>query len=186
MGALSSRRVELVILCEDRQQEVFIRRFLVRMGWEPRTIRPEIAPPGKGSAKQFVYLKYLQELEEHRRQRSKRKNKLLVMVDGDEIGVQKSLKQFEQSCRKHSVQPRNSADEIAILVPTWNIETWLAYLDGNSVEEDRKDYPKLKNESDCEDLVKVLANMCSARKLPESAPESLRIACNEYREHIHP
>ena len=55
MGAVS-RRVNLVLLCEDRQHDTFLRRFLAAMKWDTsnRRIRSVIAPGGKGSGEKFV------------------------------------------------------------------------------------------------------------------------------------
>ena len=39
----------LVVLCEDRQQEVFARRFLERCGVIPKRIRYRTCPRGKGA-----------------------------------------------------------------------------------------------------------------------------------------
>lgn len=44
-----SRRVQLVLLCEDNQHEAFARRFLNAMGWETRAMRVEKAPGGRGA-----------------------------------------------------------------------------------------------------------------------------------------
>ena len=43
-----SRKVQLVLLVEDQQQEVFMRNFFVKMGWDKRKIRVEKASRGKG------------------------------------------------------------------------------------------------------------------------------------------
>lgn len=42
---MSQRRVQIVILCEDRQQEVFARHFLKKRGFKG-LFRPKICPPG--------------------------------------------------------------------------------------------------------------------------------------------
>lgn len=37
-----SREVHIVLLCEDQQQQAFMRRFLVKTGWEAGKIRVEM------------------------------------------------------------------------------------------------------------------------------------------------
>lgn len=51
---MSIRRVRIVLLCEDSQQEAFTRRFLEGMGWDTRELRIEKSPSAKGSAEQWV------------------------------------------------------------------------------------------------------------------------------------
>ena len=124
-----SRRVQIVLLCEDQQQQAFMRRFLVRTGWETRNIRVEMAPRGRCSA-EFVRNRFPKEL---------------------------------------------------VLVPTWNIEAWIAYLDGQSVDEQKDDYPRLRRPRECAPHVAALVDMCQRGKLREPAPSSLTTGCTEYR-----
>ncbi len=49
-----SRRVQIVLLCEDLQQRAFACRFLRGTGWKIRSIRVEMAPKGRGSAEKYV------------------------------------------------------------------------------------------------------------------------------------
>jgi len=48
----------IVLLCEDRQHEVFMRTFLVGHGVPARRMRIKIASKGIGSAEQFVRNQY--------------------------------------------------------------------------------------------------------------------------------
>jgi len=59
---MSSRRVQIVLLCEDSQHEAFVRRFLVGMGWETRGMRVEKSPSAGGSAEQWVRIRFPKEL----------------------------------------------------------------------------------------------------------------------------
>ena len=63
------------------------------------------------------------------------------MIDGDFAGVDARLKALDKECNQTSVAPRDNADRVAVFVPTWNIETWLAYLNGETVDENKKNYP---------------------------------------------
>ncbi len=179
---MNRRRVGLVILCEDRQQEVFCRKLIKEMNWNLRRHpRIEIAPRGKGSAKKFVLQEYPNELAEYRSKRNKVSSKLLVVIDGDELGVTKTLNNLSESCENESIEPRQNGENVAIFVPTWNIETWLAYLSGQTVDEGNKRYPRLEKPGDCQVHARTLAEMCRNSELREPAPESLRTACEEYR-----
>ena len=71
MGAVS-RRVQLVLLCEDKQQEAFARRFLKATGWETHAMRVEKAPVGRGAGEQFVRERFARELKAHRTRSARR------------------------------------------------------------------------------------------------------------------
>lgn len=179
---MSRRRVGLVILCEDKQQEVFCRKLLTEMQWElRRPPRIEMAPGVKGSAKKYILQKFPNELAEYRTNRNRVNSKLLVVIDGDELGVTKTLNSLSKSCENKSIEPRKNHEAVAIFVPKWNIETWLAYLDNQEIDERNKHYPRLKKPSDCQSHIRSLVEMCQRKKLREPAPESLRKACDEYR-----
>lgn len=177
-----SRRAQLVLLCEDKQHEAFARRFLKAMGWETRAMRVEKAPGGRGAGEQFVRERFSLELKAHRSRPVSQA--LVVVIDGDQQGVAERLHQLNQVCRDAGVAERADEERVAIIVPTWNIETWLAYLDGEPVEESRPDHPRLFRERDCQRHVEALVRMCKAGQLREPAPPSLEAACVEYRKRL--
>jgi hypothetical protein len=105
---------------------------------------------------------------------------LLVMTDGDKFGVSGRYRLFEKACEEATppVAKPTDNDPVAILVPTWNIETWLEYLGGKTISEDVPDYPRLDNhERDCAAHVQTLQDMCQAKQLRIPAPKSLEEAC---------
>jgi len=175
-----SRSVQLVILCEDKQHEVFARRFLAKAGWCTRVLRAEVAPHGRGSAEQFVRQRFPVELSAYRSKRLHVARALLVMLDGDDRGVDARLRELARECQTQDVDQRQDDDRVAIVVPTWNIETWLAYLSGSDVDESRGNYPRLERERDCQPHVNTLNDMCRKGKLRQPVPPSLEAACTEY------
>ena len=168
---------QVIVLCEDKQQQAFVRRFM-----KPRTnhpIRVVSAPPGKGSGEQFVREQYPKQL---RALRAAAVNAvLIVMIDGDPAaGPTERSEQLDASCRQFDIPPQRPGEPVALLVPKRNIETWLAYLAGTTVNE-TDDYPKLDRPSDCKTHVRTLSDMCSRRRLRQPAPPSLVAACDEFR-----
>ena len=167
---------QVIVLCEDKQQRVFVRRFM-----KPKTnhpIRVMSTPPGGGSGEQFVREQYPQQL---RALRAASVNAvLIVMIDGDATGLAGRIGQLDESCRLSHIAPRTDADRVVLLVPERNIETWLAYLNGTTVDE-ATNYPKLEKPSHCKEHVRALADMCDGRQLRQPAPQSLIAACGEYR-----
>jgi hypothetical protein len=55
---MSRRKVQLIILCEDRQHAACVRRFLETSGWEKRQIEVILNPKGRGSGEQWVRERY--------------------------------------------------------------------------------------------------------------------------------
>ena len=147
---MSRRNVRLVILCEDRQQECFLRRFLDRRGYETRGMRVLFAPPGRGAGDQFVRERFPGELTAWRARRSHSSQALVVMTDGDRFGLRGRFDQLDRACRSAGIRARGADERVAVFVPTWQIETWFAYLDGQAVDEGKADYPRLDGESTCQ------------------------------------
>lgn len=181
-----SRKVRLVVVCEDRQQQAFALRFLEAAGWERRKMQFQPALRGKGSAEQFVREQFPRELRSFRSKSYQKGRALVVVLDGDERGVAGRFRQLEEACRKKGVKPRQKEDRVAFFVPTWNIETWLAYLDGETVDEKRGNYPRLDRPRDCQPHVDCLHQICQQGALRQPSPPSLDAACKEYRQRLQP
>jgi hypothetical protein len=81
-------------------------------------------------------------------------------------------RELSDALRANEVVDRDDADRIAVFAPARNIETWLAYLAGQEVNEiDR--YPRLPRERDCQQHVDTLVHMCDTGQLREPSPSSL-------------
>ncbi|VTS08086.1 hypothetical protein [Tuwongella immobilis] len=180
-----SRGVQLVLVCEDSQQEAFVRRFLKLAGWNMRSIRVEKAPPGVGAAEQFVRDRYPIELEAFRANRHRVTRGLIVITDGDRFGRIERKRMLEESCERRGISPRQADEPVVLCIPTWNIESWIAYLHGEDVDESRGDYPRLERARDCHPMVEPLFEMCQQQALRLPAPESLLDACQEYHRLDH-
>ena len=106
---------------------------------------------------------------------------LIVIVDGDNRGVVERRAELDEACRENEVQVRQAGECVLTLVPTWNVETWIAYLDGQTVDEMKPDYPRLRKPRQCQQHVDTLADMCRGDGLRAPAPASLEAACAEYQ-----
>ena len=69
---------------------------------------------------------YPKELVEHRN--ASVSQALMVMIDGDRDGIRGRMDELDDACTKAETSPRNSEDQVLVFIPTWRIETWLAYL----------------------------------------------------------
>ena len=103
-----------------------------------------------------------------------------MILDGDLVGVAGRIRQLNEACEAAGIAVRTPGDSVAVFVPTWNIETWLSYLDGETVDETRPDYPRLTKPHECQSHVNALAQMCRDGELRKPFPASLESACGEY------
>ena len=158
---------KITVLCEDKQHEAFIRRFFKRRKQRPYFVQRS----GGGAGDQFVRNTYPVYLDAVR----KRGGMLVVMIDGDNYGIEQRHRQMDDACRQRNISARNSGDKIAIFVPTRNIETWFAYLDGRRVNETDA-YPRLERQRECSRHVNALAQMCEKGNLRRPSPASLQAA----------
>jgi hypothetical protein len=72
---------------------------------------------------------YVREVKAHRSQANHQPNlALLVATDGDRFGVEKRKQSLDQALLDAGLTARGPLERVAICVPTWSIETWLAWL----------------------------------------------------------
>lgn len=122
------RRTQVVLLCEDVEQRSFFEGLCRRLGFVSRVIRVLVAPSGKGAAEQWVRAQYPREVRAYRAKENHLTNGLLAAIDGDACGVAFRKEQLDEGLRDDGQDPRKPGDRIATCVPTWSIETWLAWL----------------------------------------------------------
>lgn len=167
----------IVILCEDRQQEVFARRFLEACGVDSKRIYPKTCPKGKQSGEQYVREEFPKEVVSYRKIAHHLSAGLVVLTDADIREVTDRLKQLESILKENKIPTRQPGERIGLFIPKRNIETWIHYLMGESVNE-QDVYSHLPRESDCKPHVAELAQKRYA-PLPDNAPPSLKTACSE-------
>lgn len=178
---MSKKRVAFAILCEDKQQYVFVYRTLrqLNFNFSNRDLRP-VLPPG-GSGEQHVRKNYASEVKAHRSKAAARNGGLLAIMDADKGTVEGHYEELARELAAKSLQSRSDQERIAILIPKWNIETWIHFLFGNEVHEDKGDYPKLKGrESECQPAVEKLIEYLQVG-LPNNCPPSLQRGANELK-----
>jgi hypothetical protein len=184
-----SDRAQFIVLCEDLQAEVFIRRALIHRGANPRRIR--IVPrPSTGAGHPHVVDHYPDEVEAWRKQNAKAATALVVHIDADPTHtVAERHAQLAAALRDADVELRGADEPIAELVPKRNIETWIYALD-ESLEPRPKgllseadEYPKLKYESECAGAARAFADHARNHTEPPTvdAVPSLRDGFEEFR-----
>lgn len=169
----------VVLLCEDSQTDMFLRRFFSRRfgGRFRRQVTSVPFAAGKGSGEQRVREQFPDQLEKIR---GRRGAALIVVIDADTESTKARRTQLQRQCEERGIEPLRASDPVLVVVPRRNIETWFRYLGGQEFDETTR-YPHLRREADCQPLADRLYDIChKQQKLPESAPASLAEACEEY------
>ena len=176
-----SKKVQIVVLCEDAQTFSFARKYLLSKGFDDHKIRARISPPARGSAYSFVLHEFPLELQEMRKASVERKLLAILDEDGRE---DHSLSSFEKECINVGVAFRAQDEPAAILIPKRNIETWLMFLSDEKPVREDFDYKEKIHPGNgliaCKRHVAVLNKMCQ-KSQRQDWPSSLGSACSEMR-----
>jgi len=130
-----------VLLVEDEALECFVRRVLLAFGFRRRDIYVKRAPKGQGSAKAWVTRNYPEEVRTHRSKAGYQENIALVVgIDADEKAVEDRARELDAALEGAGLKKRDLGEKFCLVIPKWNIETWLVYLTGFDVQEDLDDY----------------------------------------------
>lgn len=135
----------VIALVEDERHEMLVRRYLRRCGMEPRQIRFERSPSGKGSAEQWVRTRFPKEVSAYRRRAATAATALIIMIDADAHTVQDRLTQLAQILVESEIPPIGNGEEVVRLIPKRNVETWIVCLEGTVVNEEM-DYKHAKED----------------------------------------
>jgi hypothetical protein len=170
---------KMVVVCEDAQQRVFIYRLLKALGLH-RRFRAEVAQAGRGAADQWVRETYPDEVAAYRQ--STMAVGLVAAIDADENAVRFRYRQLNAELDANDLESRKSDEQICLLVPKRNIETWIYALLGEEVNE-QDAYRKLKKESECQPAVEQLVEYLR-HGIPDDLIPSLRRGCQELNERL--
>lgn len=138
------RGIRIVIVVEDSMLDRFCRTALLELGYHKREIRVEMAPAGKGSAKQWIDARLPIEVAMIR---TKPDQKLAVLVgsDVDEFDHRDRVRRLTDELGAAELAPRRTDERIAWWLPKWSVETWLLHFAGQEVDEDTRYKYKVKN-----------------------------------------
>jgi len=174
------RPARVTILCEDLQQLCFVRRFLHRRGWKNHDINVPFIPSGRGSGEQYVRERFPAELEAHRSQASYKRTGLIVVIDADTRKVADRVHALNAACDEKAVKRRQKDERVLYVIPKRNIETWLAYLRGETFNE-KAAFRKYEYDSKCHADADKLDAMCKEGQLKGTPPHSLQLCCVDFQ-----
>jgi hypothetical protein len=164
----------MVVVCEDAQQRVLLYRLLKAFGLH-RRFRAEVAQAGQGAADQWVRETYPDEVAAYRQ--STMAVGLVTVVDADENSVRFRYRQLNEELDASDLEHRKRDEQICLLVPKRNIETWIYALFGDEVNE-QDAYPKLEKASECQPAVDQLVEYLR-HGIPSDLIPSLERGCQD-------
>jgi hypothetical protein len=178
---MSSRRVQVVVVCEGFQDYWFAYRCLVACGWRPDQITPKTSPPGKGSAFTFVLNSYPAEVIANR-QGKRKERALLVLIDADTQPEGRREADLAGRLKSANQKPRGARERIALWVPRRQLETWVYFLaHGHADEETNYKDEHMVNDREYKPAAERLAQLLKERRgLPTRALPSLKKAVREF------
>lgn len=126
---------QVILLGEDRAHVDFLRLLCTQFGW--KIVDEHVAPKAREAASGWVIRQFAERLTEVRAGYTG--TGLLAAVDGDNVGRDARERAIAAACDDRGVPPRGRTDEVALLVPTWSIDTWaLFFVRGRVVPESKK------------------------------------------------
>jgi hypothetical protein len=178
-----SRKVTAVVLCEDKQSRTVLYRYLKHeRGFERVRVLPLPAAQAEGCGLQYVRENYATEVAA---QRDKSVTEVLVVhIDADNYTVENRHRELANELRKKEMVPRGQDEPIALVIPRWEMETWLHHYRGlPSVVETEKSYPKFKgHEAEAaKPTVAALVALVDGRAAAPANLPSITVAAEELR-----
>ena len=171
---------KIIVVCEDLMQEKPIRAWLKLLGYN--TKREVIFRTHPGAAlghernNAWVEQRYFDEVQAHRTRAHRMQCALIVCRDGDEKSVEEQERAFDKRLTNASQEKRDAGESIALLFPTRNIETWLAFLADHAVNE-TDDYKALCRTVDIDESAQRFGRLaCHREPQPTECPPSLKVA----------
>ena len=184
---------EVTILCEDIDQERFIRQYLICRGLDDRKIKDFNNPKGRvienNNASIVKYYPAL--MKSYRRTRKYRNIAVVVMIDADEDSLDDRMRSLnialDETAGNLNRDPRLRDEKVAIFVPARNIETWFYYINNNMEGQECNEITKYKDDNMSAEerikLAKSAANKLAREICPQGVERitlpSLRYACRE-------
>ena len=115
----------VVLLYEDRAHGDFLRSLCRAQGL--KVVAEHAAPKGRGAASDWVIRQLPERLIELRTGEYAGLG-LLVAVDGDNRGRAARLTMMNYACASCGQDGLDGRDPVAVLVPTWSIDTWALFF----------------------------------------------------------
>ena len=181
---MSDRIATIVVLAEDQEHQNLVRRYLLRSGHAGRSFFFISLPGNKGCGSQYVREQFSKQVAESRQILGRRvKCWLIVITDADNLTAAEREQTLHRELAQSGQNAIDAAEPIVLLIPKWQVETWIKCLLGQSVQEDDKNTDRPPATAD---QIKVAAETLfrwARPNAPEAAScvESLKAALPRWR-----
>jgi hypothetical protein len=184
---------EVTILCEDIDQERFIREYLICCGLDNRKIIDFDNPKGRviNNNNASIVKYYPALMKSYRRTRKYKNIAVVVMIDADEDSLDDRMRSLnialDETAGNLNRDPRLRDEKVAIFVPARNIETWFYYINSHMSGQECNELTDYKDKKmtvkERIELAKKSARILALEICPQGvnriALPSLRYACRE-------
>jgi len=137
---MSNRIAQIIILAEDQEHQMLVRRYLIHTGHERRSFRFLPLPANRRCGSQFVRERFAEQVKECRGMLARgASNLLIVITDADNLKTTEREQNLQAELAKLGNDAVDTNEPIVILIPKWNVETWVKCLLGQSMDEENRD-----------------------------------------------
>lgn len=136
---MTERIANIIILAEDQEHQNLVCRYLLRAGHSDRSFRRVPLPGSCQCGSQYVREQFPKQVNEFRGTLGRKTSCMLIVItDADNLtALQREQTLHAELVRLNcaSIQP---PELVILLIPKWQVETWIKCLLGQQVSEDDK------------------------------------------------
>jgi hypothetical protein len=137
---MPERIANIIILGEDDEHQNWVRRYLIRAGHETRSFRLEPLPGNRQCGSQYVRQQFPRQVETCRGTVGRKTQCLLIVItDADSLTVRERSRTLHQELETLRLPAVGADEPIIILIPKWQVETWVKCALGQVMSEDDPD-----------------------------------------------
>ena len=168
------RKVRLIVECEDALHRSFATRFLDRVSVSSDK-KPEIViRDGKARVLDALPAR-IQTVR-----KAAPEAHLVVLIDGDDWEPAKIKDLIDERLLAADQAPLRLEDRVLLIVPRWQMDTWIRHLRGEPVTETKTGATELSHNSEARKPAQDLAEHCRNHRPLTNPLPSLEAACREW------
>lgn len=134
---MSDRISRIIVLAEDREHQNLVRRYMLRCGHEQRSFRFLSLPGSQGCGSQFVREEFSNQVTSCRQAVSRGASCMLIVItDADHLTTLAREQTLHEALRQSGQGKIDAAEAVIILIPKWQVGTWVKCLLGQPMDED--------------------------------------------------
>lgn len=127
----------IIVLCEDQEHQNLVRRYLIPARHRSHTFRFLPLCGKEGSGSQYVRAHFPEQVNACRGILGRRTRCLLIVItDADNLSVQERERTLQDELTQSHHDSVAATEPIVILIPKWQVETWIKCLVGQPMSED--------------------------------------------------